>query len=91
MSRDSGVADRSLSRGKPAPTHNKPIPTTSPFPQQARLHIYRPAGCRGDSYSVILSGFSTEYARELPTMEINPILNTIKDLTERSESIRGYL
>ncbi|MDG9881822.1 MULTISPECIES: peptide chain release factor 2 [Pseudomonas] len=24
-------------------------------------------------------------------MEINPILNTIKDLTERSESIRGYL
>ncbi|MND35973.1 hypothetical protein D3C80_266240 [compost metagenome] len=26
-----------------------------------------------------------------PTMEINPILNTIKDLTERSESIRGYL
>jgi len=24
-------------------------------------------------------------------MEIQPILNTIKDLTERSESIRGYL
>jgi len=24
-------------------------------------------------------------------MEINPILNTIKDLTERSQSIRGYL
>ena len=25
------------------------------------------------------------------TMEINPILNTIKDLTGRSETIRGYL
>ncbi|CAM2895019.1 peptide chain release factor 2 [Pseudomonas sp. M47T1] len=24
-------------------------------------------------------------------MEINPILNTIKDLSERSETIRGYL
>lgn len=29
--------------------------------------------------------------RVLTTMEINPILNTIKDLTERSQSIRGYL
>jgi len=27
----------------------------------------------------------------LPTMEINPILNSIKDLSERSETIRGYL
>ncbi len=29
--------------------------------------------------------------RVLPTMEINPILNSIKDLSERSETIRGYL
>ncbi len=29
--------------------------------------------------------------RVLPTMEINPILNSIKDLSERSEAIRGYL
>ncbi|MBV4460104.1 hypothetical protein KVG96_19285 [Pseudomonas sp. COR58] len=29
--------------------------------------------------------------RVLPVMEINPILNTIKDLSERSETIRGYL
>ncbi|WP_433741552.1 hypothetical protein [Pseudomonas putida] len=29
--------------------------------------------------------------RVLPAMEINPILNTIKDLSERSETIRGYL
>lgn len=29
-------------------------------------------------------------ASSLP-MEIQPILNTIKDLTERSQSIRGYL
>ncbi len=33
----------------------------------------------------------TVYRREPPTMEIQPILNTIKDLTERSQSIRGYL
>ncbi len=25
------------------------------------------------------------------TMEINPYLNRIKDLTERTESLRGYL
>ena len=29
--------------------------------------------------------------RVLPTMEINPILNSIKDLSERTQSIRGYL
>jgi hypothetical protein len=29
--------------------------------------------------------------RVLPAMEINPILNSIKDLSERSETIRGYL
>ena len=29
--------------------------------------------------------------RVLPTMEINPILNSIKDLSERTLSIRGYL
>lgn len=29
--------------------------------------------------------------RVLPTMEINPILNSIKDLSERSQTIRGYL
>ncbi len=33
----------------------------------------------------------TRYVRVLPAMEINPILNTIKDLSERSETIRGYL
>lgn len=26
-----------------------------------------------------------------PTMEINPILNGIKDLSERTQTIRGYL
>lgn len=29
--------------------------------------------------------------RVLPIMEINPILNSIKDLSERSQAIRGYL
>ncbi|CAE6935414.1 Peptide chain release factor 2; programmed frameshift-containing [Pseudomonas marincola] len=27
----------------------------------------------------------------LPAMEINPILNSIKDLSERTQTIRGYL
>jgi hypothetical protein len=26
-----------------------------------------------------------------PAMEINPILNSIKDLTSRTQTIRGYL
>ena len=35
--------------------------------------------------------FESSRLRVLPTMEINPILNSIKDLSERSETIRGYL
>ncbi len=35
--------------------------------------------------------FESSSLRVLPTMEINPILNSIKDLSERSETIRGYL
>lgn len=30
-------------------------------------------------------------SRVLPIMEINPILNSIKDLSERTQTIRGYL
>lgn len=40
---------------------------------------------------VILAGFSPNSHESQPPMEIQPILNTIKDLTERSQSIRGYL
>jgi hypothetical protein len=40
---------------------------------------------------VILAGFSPNSHESQPPMEIQPILNTIKDLTERSLSIRGYL
>lgn len=36
-------------------------------------------------------GLFTEFVRVARAMEIQPILNTIKDLTERSQSIRGYL
>jgi hypothetical protein len=53
--------------------------------------VYRPAGlppCVGLGYTRRLF---TEFAREPSPMEIQPILNTIKDLTERSQSIRGYL
>ncbi len=47
--------------------------------------------CRQPRDSVILAGFSPNSHESCPPMEIQPILNTIKDLTERSESIRGYL
>ncbi len=47
--------------------------------------------CRPAADSVILAGFSPNSHESLPPMEIQPILNTIKDLTERSQSIRGYL
>lgn len=40
---------------------------------------------------VILAGFSPNSYESPAPMEIQPILNTIKDLTERSQSIRGYL
>lgn len=34
----------------------------------------------------------TKFRLRVPTaMEINPILNSIKDLSERSQTIRGYL
>ncbi len=35
--------------------------------------------------------FRKFYLRVSPAMEINPILNSIKDLSERSQTIRGYL
>ncbi len=47
--------------------------------------------CRPAADSVILAGFSPNSYESRPPMEIQPILNTIKDLTERSQSIRGYL
>jgi len=48
----------------------------------------RAASCPRVRYTLRLL---TSYVRVLPAMEINPILNTIKDLSERSETIRGYL
>ncbi|MCL7461693.1 hypothetical protein [Pseudomonas sp. NW5] len=39
----------------------------------------------------IIDGFSPVLPRVTPAMEINPILNAIKDLTERTQAIRGYL
>ncbi|GLO05147.1 hypothetical protein PPUJ13061_50490 [Pseudomonas putida] len=47
--------------------------------------------CRRAADSVILAGFSPNSYESRAPMEIQPILNTIKDLTERSQSIRGYL
>ncbi len=59
-----------------------------PFAAQGRS--YRRI-CRHGADSVILAGFSPNSHESCPPMEIQPILNTIKDLTERSQSIRGYL
>lgn len=46
--------------------------------QPARTGVYSPA-------------FLQFCSRVTPAMEINPILNAIKDLTERTQAIRGYL
>jgi hypothetical protein len=50
----------------------------------------RQAGCRCRTFRYTRR-LSKVRQRVLPAMEINPILNTIKDLSERSETIRGYL
>lgn len=49
----------------------------------------RAARCvRAQVYS---AAFPSDLLRVPTTMEINPILNAIKDLSERTQSIRGYL
>ncbi|TDV62465.1 hypothetical protein EC915_10746 [Pseudomonas sp. LP_7_YM] len=59
----------------PVPAQPQPLPNGLPSRQRLR-------------YTRRLCKFRL---RVLPTMEINPILNSIKDLSERSETIRGYL
>ncbi|VXC36378.1 hypothetical protein PSEUDO8BK_60461 [Pseudomonas sp. 8BK] len=55
------------------------------------------SGCRARSYAVRLliglhwAAVHLNRLRVLNTMEINPILNSIKDLSERTQTIRGYL
>ncbi|WP_177408937.1 hypothetical protein [Pseudomonas sp. R37(2017)] len=52
---------------------------------------FRPSGLPLPAVSRYTRRLSKVRQRVLPVMEINPILNTIKDLSERSETIRGYL
>ncbi|WP_411382494.1 hypothetical protein [Pseudomonas sp. MPB26] len=68
--------------------------------EQARSHIgyssviklaFSPSGLPFDPICRYTRRLSKVRQRVLPAMEINPILNTIKDLSERSETIRGYL
>lgn len=40
---------------------------------------------------VILASFSTAFLASVSPMEINPIVTSIKDLTSRTQTIRGYL
>ncbi|MGL5996851.1 MAG: hypothetical protein ACRC1I_10100, partial [Pseudomonas proteolytica] len=72
--------------GKPAPTFalywSVDITQTPPF---------RPSGLPFPAFFPYTRRLSKVRQRVLPVMEINPILNTIKDLSERSETIRGYL
>jgi hypothetical protein len=55
------------------------------------------SGCRVRSDAVRLliglhkTAVHLNRLRVLPAMEINPILNSIKDLSERTLTIRGYL
>ncbi|MEZ0622834.1 hypothetical protein, partial [Pseudomonas sp. Env-60] len=52
---------------------------------------FRPSGLPFPAVCRYTRRLSKVRQRVLPAMEINPILNTIKDLSERSETIRGYL
>ncbi|WP_218580168.1 hypothetical protein, partial [Pseudomonas sp. SWRI 103] len=74
--------------------------TTHRLREQARSHIgyssviklaFSPSGLPFDPICRYTRRLSKVRQRVLPAMEINPILNTIKDLSERSETIRGYL
>lgn len=53
------------------------------------LHVHRP--CQGAGTRVYSRAFRKFRLRVQSPMEINPILNSIKDLSERSLTIRGYL
>jgi hypothetical protein len=47
--------------------------------------------CQRAPTDVYFCAFLQFRPRVTPAMEINPILNAIKDLTSRTQSIRGYL
>ncbi|VXC44395.1 hypothetical protein PSEUDO9AG_30189 [Pseudomonas sp. 9Ag] len=58
------------------------------------LTFAAPTVPRGLSVTVscaIIAGFSQRPIESCRPMEINPILNSIKDLSDRTQSIRGYL
>ncbi len=52
---------------------------------------HRVACCQNSPSRVYSAAFPKFYLRVPPAMEINPILNSIKDLSERTQTIRGYL
>lgn len=61
---------------------------------QPSLTFIAPAIPHGLSAAVccaIIVGFSKRPLESCLSMEINPILNSIKDLSDRTQSIRGYL
>ena len=64
----------------------------APGPGRERQHAYTlPNGLPSRVCLRYTRRLCENRLRVLPTMEINPILNSIKDLSERSETIRGYL
>lgn len=62
-----------------------------PIPQIPHIQAFSPSGLPFHPVCRYTRRLSKVRQRVLPAMEINPILNTIKDLSERSETIRGYL
>ncbi|GLX15397.1 hypothetical protein Pstr01_36360 [Pseudomonas straminea] len=57
----------------------------------AQVADHRLACCQNSLSRVYSAAFPKFYLRVPPAMEINPILNSIKDLSERTQTIRGYL
>ena len=78
--------------------HFTPPSGASPLPQRFFIVLdvafkpaFSPSGLPFPTVCRYTRRLSKVRQRVLPAMEINPILNTIKDLSERSETIRGYL
>ncbi|CAH0284860.1 hypothetical protein SRABI70_03875 [Pseudomonas sp. Bi70] len=72
----------------------RPAPYRRPFPAATRLVLKRKQTltcCQNSPSRVYSAAFPKFYLRVPPAMEINPILNSIKDLSERTQTIRGYL
>ena len=85
-------SDEAAPGGGPADTHRSLVPRQRLQPHGSHSNLpFQPSGLPFPAVCRYTRRLSKVRQRVLPAMEINPILNSIKDLSERSETIRGYL